>query len=451
MTGPHRRTTAALTVAILIVAGVIRLSAAAYWHQAATREGKLFRLGDSHSYWVLAETIANGRPYQYGSEHASIFRAPLYPLCLAWWTRTADPQAAVWSARCMGCALGTLSVGLAMWLARQLGGTRPMLLTGLLAAIYPGAVGMSIVILSEAVFCPLMLGHLACWQFGWRSNHPKAWWRAGILAGACAGLAILARPSWLLFTPMLGGCGLLFGPHRKQHATILIATVIGISATMLPWWVRNAFITGRFVPTTLQVGPSLYDGLHAGATGASDEGMDFMQEFVRQQQQADTQSPKPESTFEYRLNQRAQRAAMEWLVSHPGEALVLAIKKFSRTWSLWPNGGEVGSSILRGSLTVGCAGLLALAIVGSFRMRKRNRGHSISDASRTTWMWSVYWMPCVYFTLLHMIFVASIRYREPALLVLTIIAGQAALRTDLGAPNRDAMRGNRGDSTERPD
>ncbi len=87
---------------------------------------------------------------------------------------------------------------------------------------------------------------------------------------------MLARPSWLLFAPWLLAVGLLVGPQRWKQLRIFAFFAMGLCLVMLPWWIRNARETGRFVPTTLQVGPSLFDGLHAGASGASDEGMAFM-------------------------------------------------------------------------------------------------------------------------------------------------------------------------------
>jgi hypothetical protein len=184
---------------------------------------------------------------------------------------------------------------------------------------------------------------------------------------------------------------------------------------MSPWWIRNARITGRFVPTTLQVGPSLYDGLHAGATGASDEGMEFMQQLVDDQLQEDQRHPGDlASTFEYRVNARAQSAAVQWAFGHPAEVLQLAGRKFLRTWSLWPDGGDVGSNSVRLAITLSSFGVLVLACVASWSLFRP-----------IDWYHGICWLPCLYFTLLHMVFVGSVRYREPAVFVLVALAGCA--------------------------
>ncbi|MCA9158960.1 MAG: hypothetical protein KDA72_11565, partial [Planctomycetales bacterium] len=83
-------------LAILLVAFLLRLAAASYWQRAAQSEGRLFRLGDSHSYWTLASQIASGLPYQYESPESRIFRAPLYPLVLAPLASGRDPATGVW-------------------------------------------------------------------------------------------------------------------------------------------------------------------------------------------------------------------------------------------------------------------------------------------------------------------------------------------------------------------
>ncbi|MFO1064685.1 MAG: hypothetical protein U0892_12550 [Pirellulales bacterium] len=453
---------------ILCAALLIRLIGAWTWHQAVLDSGRLFRLGDSHSYWILAGELAHGRPYQYGSADARAFRAPLYPIALAPFTLFADERLGILCARMFGCILGTLTVALIMRLASICAfefpsirnRERAVLAAGVSAALYPAAIGMSITVLSEAVFCPIMVGALIC---GLRSEGityrseaaaTKSNVKWAIASGALSALAILARPSWLLFIPFAGIITLLMFNKRRERCMRLVVMGLACAVVMSPWWVRNAILIGKFVPTTLQVGASLYDGLHAGASGGSDENMVFVDRFVAELraedraaiEQASTSSStaeaentkssaqpdgnnspqKPQATqltqdlartFEYRLNQRMSAAAWHWVLENPAGAARLSLIKFSKTWSLWPTAGDFGSTPVRIALTLSCLIVLIGAVWGSRKIVRR--------CARLV---TLLWLPAVYFTLLHMIFVGSIRYREPAVLVLTALAGVAAVR-----------------------
>ncbi|MEZ6136123.1 MAG: hypothetical protein R3C53_14590 [Pirellulaceae bacterium] len=403
------------TIFILLLACCLRLAAAAYVHRQNASSATVFRFGDSDSYWVLGSQIAQGKPYQYGSEHARIFRAPLMPILLAPFTVFEDQAAGVWWARVLGCLLGTFAVWEVMLLTQRLGGGAAATIAGLIAACSPSAIGMSVVVLSEILLVPLMLLHLLLWQSAWLAKRKYTWVTCAMLAGMVAGTATLARPSWLLFTPFLTCVGLLVGPQRIKHLQIGAVTMLGIAMVMTPWWIRNAQITGRFVLTTLQVGPSLYDGLHAGASGASDEGMAFMQQIVAEQIAEDARTSTPlEGTLEYRVNRRAQRLAVAWALGHPAEVLRLSWVKFCRMWTLWPAGAEVASPSVRLGITLGSFGILLLAIVAT-----------LINWKSMSWNMAICWLPCLYFTLLHMVFVSSIRYREPAVVVLAALAGCA--------------------------
>lgn len=416
-------------VAILLFALLLRIGFAVQWHSRAAADGVDFRLGDSHSYWTLAQQVAQGKPYQYGSEQASAFRAPLYPIFLSPFTLIANQGHGILAARLAGCLLGTVAVGLLMTLATRIGGVCSGLAGGFLLSIYPSAVGMSVLVLSEALFIPLMLLHLLVWQSAWETTDGRRQALQAIAVGGIAAAAVLTRPSWLLFLPFSMALGLLLPHQRLRHVKLFAWAMLGFVTLMTPWWIRNYSVTDRFVPTTLQVGPSLYDGLHEGATGASDEGMAFVQEIVAAQIAEDSEAlTPPASTLEYRVNQRATRMAVQWASSHPVKVVQLAVAKFVRTWSLWPDGGDINSPAMRIAITFSCFVVLGLASTAT-----------LLAIRPFTWQAGICWVPCIYFTLLHMVFVGSIRYREPAMVVLTSLAGcavawLAGCRTDQQCP-----------------
>lgn len=410
---------------LLLLAFVLRVGAAVYWHRSALPENGFLRLGDSDGYWVLASHIARGEPYQYGSENASVFRAPMMPLLLSAMTLIEDRSTAIFCARIVGALLGTLSVYLVSLLAFRLAGRQAALAAALLTSLYPSAIGVSVIILSEMLFMPLMLTFLLLWSDTLQASTAKQRVRLALLTGIVGGLAILTRPSWLLFTPMVAVLGVGLVRRRMDYVQTIFLMGLGISIAMLPWWVRNYNVTGKFVLTTLQVGPSLYDSFHPGASGGSDEGMNFMRRIEAEQTEVDQASLHNEEgkaqpldgTFEWRINRRAQQQAIDWCLENPLETPRLAFAKLKKTWSVWPDGGDVGSPLIRAAVSLSMLTVMLLAIFGSWKLFRKQ-----------TLMLAICWSPCLYFTLLHMVFVGSVRYREPAVIVLLAVAGCSLAR-----------------------
>jgi 4-amino-4-deoxy-L-arabinose transferase-like glycosyltransferase len=394
-------------LAILALALVLRLGAG-YWWQSRLPAGMKFGFGDSEGYWELARTIARGDAYEYGPLKYKVFRTPGYPLVLAPLFLASNEPPVMWG-RALSALLATAAVGCVAGLARLLFDERTALVAAAITAVYPEAISTGAFVLSEAPFVPLMLLNLIAWTRAWRATDTKqmvAWALAG---GVWAGLATLMRPSWLLFIPFAAAIGIALGPNRYKHLRIAAVMLAGLCVAMSPWWIRNALVAGRFVPTSLQVGPSLYDGLSPTATGASE--MSFVPQFVAEQQAADAQ-PDVDTTglFEDRLDRRMRDAALAWTRQNPGRVLQLAGIKFWRMWSPVSNAAEFSSTKLRLILAATFTPVFLLALVGAWRYSRRD------------WPYLLLVLPAIYFTCLHMIFVSSIRYRQPAMLPLIVLA-----------------------------
>ncbi len=146
---------------------------------------------------------------------------------------------------------------------------------------------------------------------------------------------------------------------------------------MSPWWVRNARVFGRFVPTALWMGASLYDGLNPRATGAS-EMVDFL---------SDPEIwPLDEQDQDAELTRRAFAFARE----QPVRVLVLAAIKLGRYWSPWPNAEGFRSAVVAVGSSVVELPLFGLIAVGLWGRRRDPRpGYSspgrCSTSALCTW------------------------------------------------------------------
>ncbi|WP_254509706.1 ArnT family glycosyltransferase [Anatilimnocola floriformis] len=401
-----------LLIAVLALALGVRIGAA-FWWQARVPVGQRFGFPDSESYWQLGQKIAASQPYEFGPSRYRIFRTPGYPLLLSVVFVCGGQDAPVMAGRFLSTILGTVTCGLTAALGWRLFGERVGLLSALAVAIYPEAIAQSVFVLSEAPFTPLMLLQLIGWIAAWQSSSLRASIIWAIIAGACAGLATLMRPSWLLFLPFAGVIALTIDSQRLKQLQIIGLMFASLCVTMSPWWIYTWSIAGRFVPTSLQVGASLYDGLSPIATGASD--MRYVAEFEAQQRKTDAEKTPPAGQlFEDRLDETMKQASLKWARENPQRVVELAVIKFVRIWSPWPNAAEFRSNKLRLMLLVSFVPAMILMAIGTYRSRQHG------------WIILLLWLPAVYFTLLHMIFVSSIRYRQPALIPLLVLAAVAA-------------------------
>jgi hypothetical protein len=163
--------------------------------------------------------------------------------------------------------------------------------------------------------------------------------------------------------------------------------LLGLVMVMSPWWVRNAHVLGRFVPTAVWMGASLYDGLNAEATGASN--MNFRA------------SPEFWPLDELDQDQTLARRAIAFALEQPGRALELAVIKLGRFWSPWPNAAGIRSWPLTLASAVVLTPVLASLALGLWARRYDIRS------------WVLLAGPLLYFCALHLVFASSMRYRIP--------------------------------------
>ncbi len=227
--------------------------------------------GDADGYWQLAQRIVNGKSYQIYTPPRAVLRMPGFPVILA---------GSIWAfgeslfaARLVLATIGALGCVGVYWLGERLVNPRVGLIAGSLAAVSPIFVGFSAIELTETAFAvSLVFGLIPLVGARTLTSSPSPGGRGeltraiavGLLAGVLAGVGVYLRPSWLLFPPLLAGW-LCFFPtahsplptapsSRTGRLLTALALIVGLTASLFPWAIRNQRVTGHFVLTTLWMG-----------------------------------------------------------------------------------------------------------------------------------------------------------------------------------------------------
>jgi hypothetical protein len=349
-------------------------------------------LPDEQQYWDMACGLQAGHGLQDElGFHAG--RMPLYPAFLSIFAPNSRTVALIVQA-----IIGGLACGLTAWLAGQITvhdrrRAWIMAISGALVACDPYLVFFTRFMLTETIISTCLIGVVAAfWSIATGRPSLRRWTPLFVLLPIC----IYVRPS---SPAVLAALGLWLIAQRRDRTT-LAGVVLAIGVTLmalLPWAARNHSATGRWTLLTHRIGISLYDGLGPQATGASDLG-DIKQ------------APEVRHLDEVERNAYFRDAALRSALDDPWRALRLGLIKMGRTWRPWPAApgyDRIGIKIVGGTWSA----ILAVGVLaGWWHLRHR----------AATWILLV--LPAATLTLMHAIFVGSLRYRLPAIPALAILA-----------------------------
>ncbi|MEQ1833850.1 MAG: glycosyltransferase family 39 protein [Candidatus Eisenbacteria bacterium] len=236
---------------ILLVALALRVGLVA-------READHVLIGDEPSYDDIALNVAQGNGFQagHGDEPRvpTAMRGPAYVLFLAGFYRAFGHHS--WPPMAAQAVLDVWSCWITYRLARRWHGREaPALLAAGLFAVYPLFIlGTTQIITETLTLASVLLSVLAFTEYLDRPK-PASLVLAGLALGVCA-----------LNKPQLGAAGIVFAlaavPRLGwlRSARTAAALTLIVAATLAPWIVRNARVFHAFVPGVTQGGISFWGG-----------------------------------------------------------------------------------------------------------------------------------------------------------------------------------------------
>lgn len=358
---------------------------------------------DEEAYCLSARSLAEGR----GMVDEFGYRAtymPGYPAFLALFVSW--PHFLL-RARIVQALLGALAAPATYLLAKRWGCLlesrdatfsypHVALFAGLAVAFDPFLIFFSGLLLTETLFTTALV---MAWIFVLPLSGSLATvgYRQAIPAGVMLWICIMLRPSAVILIILVPVAIVICRRFDRSAMAAGALIIVIVAAGLLPWALRNRTVIGEWCWLTTRGGISLYDGWHEGATGASDLAHTKVMSEV---------SGLGEREWDDYFSRLAWTAARQ----DPLRVLRLAGCKFLRMWNFIPNVGAYRSGWPVVLSAIWMFVILISAAVGLWWHRYAVR-----------W-WVMLLLPAAGFTMLHTVFVASIRYRVPVMPMIMVLS-----------------------------
>lgn len=356
---------------------------------------------DEQRYLASAIKLAASGEFWVSADRA--WEMPGTALFFAPFVRLFGPEGAIMPIRFAQAVLLAAQCGLIAFLARQV--TRndiAAFIATCIAAIYPFFLFYQGLLLSETLFNTLLQASLAA-LYAWRARGAKLDGML-VLVSVLFAAATLTKATLTVLPPLLiAVAAWTAGATWRRTIAILLAASCLHAAFLSPWWIRNAAVLGAFVPFTTSSAQNLYLGNNPNnTTGGIDWANDVEPEVAKR-----LLAMPDEMERQRAFSQRAT----DYIKAHPLDALHLAAKKFMRLWNIVPNAAEFrGIYAAVSALTFGP--ILLLALIGLLRLWRQWR------------LLAPILIVIGYFTFVHTVTIASLRYRLPIDPLLIVLASE---------------------------
>jgi len=399
----------ALALSVLIL-GALLLRLHAVWQRIpeAPDELALHLVGDESGYEELAYAWLQGVFFQ------SPVRVPVYPMFIAG-VYSALGERSLAKLLYVQAFVGVVTIPLTYILARRFTGIIPALVAAGIVAVDDLLIDHARYIYAEILYTPLLL--VALLALLWALQAPRLWRFAG--AGGSMALVTLCRPTSALL-PLILPLLLPWGWRLHQKAGVCMAYGLAMLAVIAPWTYHNWRTFHRFLPLSISAGALWQGSPEFYHLGEHQRNMDDIWAIELNPQRNGGHDPhmiEGDRYFTQRGIQSIRAEPMVYVIYSLKKAGYLWVGwgywemydwHMRRSWFSYPPLKVLRILVARQLPVVALAALVFLAIRGRIRPLVP------------------FVAVCAYFTLVHMITWAEMRYSEPLHPLLAIIVVTAA-------------------------
>jgi len=238
---------------------------------------------DTLNYHNMAKNFLENGFLGYGineiATSPNAYITPGYPLFLAGIYGITDNggEYGIFAVKMVQALLGTITVIFIFLIAKKIGGFIAGIMAAVFAALYPAFLVVTVYHLTETLYNFIFCIYLYLQLLSFEKNNKLI----HLFTGLIFGMLVMVRPTIFPLFVAIYLIELLWN-RKKEYLMCFICFLIGLLIIMIPWWIRNYLVTGKFILLCTQAGNPLIGGAYPpGFSGSVHVGDNQLKEGIK--------------------------------------------------------------------------------------------------------------------------------------------------------------------------